>query len=172
MMSQKTKFLIFLVIFLIVNFGFIIFSKAESLNLLNNQNLSLISENSKGEKLFYLKDSLKKISDSKLEVNLLYLPKEDISKRCEDYWIYWRISSEMREYLWISLEKEELDKCRSLKYAIYKWQIDCKKRTYKEKDWGWYDEKGNSVYTRRTVGISFISIPKDLIEELFENLCK
>lgn len=168
MLSQKAKLLTFLVIFI-----FISFSKAESLNLLDSQNLSLIKENSKGEKLFYLKDSLKKISDSKIEVNLLYLPKEDIAKRCEDYWIYWRISSEMREYLWISLEKEELDKCRSLKYGIYKWQIDCKKRTYKEKDWGWYDEKGTPVYTRKTVGISFISIPKDLTgEELFENLCK
>lgn len=162
-----------IIIFIILNFTFINLSKAENLNFLNNQNLILISENSKGEKLFYIKDSMKKISDSKLEVQLLYLPKEDIAQRCEDYWIYWRISNEMREYLWIGLEKDELEKCRSLKYGIYKWQIDCKKKVYKEKDWGWYNEKGAPVYTRKNVGISFISIPKDLIgDNFFGKFCK
>ncbi len=162
-----------LFIIMLINLGLIFLVRAEQLSFPKNKNLVLINENKQGEKLFYIQDSFKKISDSKIEVELLYFPRENIAKRCEDYWIYWLTSGEYREYLWIPLEKEELERCRSIKYGIYKWQIDCKKKIYKEKDWGWYNEEGNLIYTKKSVGISFLLIPKDLInDEFFNKICK
>lgn len=167
------KKLILILVIVLTNLGLVFLVKAEQLFFLENKNLILINENKQGEKLFCIQNSLKKLSNSKIEIELLYLPREDIAKKCEDYWIYWLTSGEYREYLWIPLEKEELERCRSLKYGIYKWQIDCKKKTYKEKDWAWYNEKENRVYTRKYVGISFLPIPKDLTENnFFEKICK
>ncbi len=146
--------------------------KAEEVTIFEGKNLILITED-KGEKVFYIKDSLKKLSDSKIEIQLVYFPREDISKRCEDYWISLLVSSQYGMFLWIPLEKEELERCRSLKYGVYRWQIDCKKKTYSEKDWHWYNREGIPVYTRKSTGISFLPIPHELIKEnFFEKICK
>jgi len=147
------------------------FSSKNDLNILNNW--KLIAENEKKEKLFYNESSVKIKTPSKTEIELLYLPSNDIAQRCEDYWMNWFLMNEFREVMWIGIPEKEKAKCRSLKYGIYRWIIDCKNKTYKEIDYFWYDEKENPIYTRKNTGISFLFIPKDLIENFpFDKFCK
>ncbi|MDF2953827.1 MAG: hypothetical protein OD816_001072 [Thermodesulfobacterium sp.] len=145
---------------------------AKKLDLLNIKNWVLIGENKRGEKLFYEKNSLKNYPELKLSLTLLYLPSDEIAQRCEEYWMNWFLMNEYREVMWSGIPKEEKAKCKSLKYGIYTWQIDCKKRNFREMDFVWYNNKGIPVYTRKNVGISFLFIPEDLVKTLFDKFCK
>jgi len=146
---------------------------AENLNLPENGKWEFLGKNEREEKLFYDKTSLKRKTPSKIELELLYLPSKDISKKCEDYWTNWFLMNEYREVMWIGIPEEEKLKCESLKYGIYKWQLNCKNKTYKELDYSWYNEKGEPVYTRKNTGISFLPIPKTLTENFpFEKFCQ
>lgn len=162
---------IIILLFLSITFLFLTNLCGKALNLLDSKNWILISKNKKGEKIFYEKDSFKRLSNSKINLNLLYLPSDNVSQRCENYWINWFSMSEYREVLWIGIPKEEKERCKRLKYSIYKGQIDCKNRTFKVLDFTWYDNEGNPVYTRKSVGISFLSIPEELIEVIFNKFC-
>ncbi|MCD6489524.1 MAG: hypothetical protein J7K20_02210 [Thermodesulfobacterium sp.] len=161
-----------LLFFLTILFLFTVPLYTKKSDLLNTENWILIGENKKGEKLFYEKNFLKKYPELKLGLKLLYLPSDDIAQRCEAYWIDWFLTNEYREVMWSGLPKEEKDKCKSLEYSIHTWQIDCKKKNFKELNFAWYNEEGTPVYTRKNTGISFLFIPEDLVKTLFDKFCK
>ena len=133
----------------------------------------LLNTGPKEEKLFYSSGSIKKLSKDKIKLNILYYPSSEIVKRCKNYWIQWLCSGEYREVLWEGLPEEDNKKCEALKYGIYEYEIDCAKRKYKEKNWAWYNKEDKILYSRKSVGISFLSIPEDLIKDkIFERVCK
>jgi len=133
----------------------------------------LLNTGPKEEQLFYSPSSIKKITKDKIRLNILYYPSSEIVNRCKNYWIQWCWSSEIAEVAWGRPPEEDNKKCEALKYGIYEYEIDCAKRKYKDKNWAWYNKENEILYSRKSVGISFLSIPEDLIKDkIFERVCQ
>ncbi len=162
----------FLFFLSIILFSLILGYSQERIKIANEEWI-LLNTGPKEEKLFYSPGSIKKITKDKIRLNVLYYPSSEIVNRCKNYWIQWCWSSEISEVAWEGLPEEDNKKCEALKYGIYEYEIDCAKRKYKDKDWAWYNKEDKILYSRRSVGISFLSIPEDLIKDkIFEEVCK
>ena len=165
---------IFMFLFFIVFFISLILGYSQERIKIANEEWILLNIGPKEEKLFYSPSSIKKLTKDKIRVNILYHPSSEIVNRCKNYWIQWSWSSEYGEVaLWEGLPKEDNKKCETLKYGVYEYEIDCAKRKYKDKNWTWYNKENEILYSRSSVGISFLSIPEDLIKDkIFEGVCK
>ena len=167
-MKRNFIFTIFISFFVSVILGY----SQERIKIANEEWI-LLNIGPKEEKLFYSPSSIKKLTKDKIRVNILYYPSSEIVNRCKNYWIQWFLSGEYREVLWEGLPEEDNKKCETLKYGIYEYEIDCAKRKYKNKNWTWYNKENEILYSRSSVGISFLSIPEDLIKDkIFEGVCK